>query len=95
MANEQHARSSLQASIEVGAAFLAGGTKEIARLDAENEQLRRRVLQLENEIVTHLQGDLAILAESYTLDANGLRSEAFVRYQAAVGRWREISPTVE
>lgn len=32
MANEKHARSSLQASIEVGAAFLAGGTQEIARL---------------------------------------------------------------
>lgn len=38
MANEKHARSSLQASVEVGAAFLTAGTQEIVRLTAERDE---------------------------------------------------------
>lgn len=41
MPNEKHARESLQAANEVGAAFLVAGTAEIERLKAENERLRK------------------------------------------------------
>jgi hypothetical protein len=43
MANEQHARSSLQASVEVGAAFLVAGTNEIARLQSDLDTLTEAV----------------------------------------------------
>ena len=56
----------------------------------EIERLRFRVLQLENEIVANLHGDLAILAESEHLTENALRAEAFSRYESAVQRWRDL-----
>ena len=43
MANEKHARSSLQASIEVGAAFLVAGTQESVRLQGRYDRLRDAV----------------------------------------------------
>lgn len=43
MANEKHARASLEAATKVGAAFLVGGTQEIARLQEKHDRLKEAV----------------------------------------------------
>lgn len=50
MPNEKHVRDQLQASKNVGAAFLIAGTTETARLAAERNGLAARVERLEAEL---------------------------------------------
>lgn len=83
-----HAEEQIRRDVRAGYSLPPRRTRDLL---AEVDRLRLRVLQLENEIIGNLQGDLAILSEQDHLSADELRQDASDRYRAALERWVETT----